>query len=62
MEQLEEIHKTSEENPKKINFTKDFPFTIHANKKFRGSHAGHYIPSSNLVEIKEEIDEDNPSY
>ena len=40
----------------------DKPFKIYANKHFRGSHAGHYLPLDNIVEIKEKIDEDNPSY
>jgi hypothetical protein len=40
----------------------NLPFKVYANKKFRGSAAGHYIPSQNIVEIKEEIDEKNPSY
>jgi hypothetical protein len=42
--------------------TKDFPFQIHANKKFKGSAAGHYLPLDNIVEIKETIDEDQPTF
>ncbi|MDR1235263.1 MAG: hypothetical protein LBJ97_04265 [Mycoplasmataceae bacterium] len=56
-------HEQLAENHKDIkNVDERFPFKIYANKQFRGSHAGHYVPSSNIIEIKEEIDESNPTY
>jgi hypothetical protein len=44
------------------NVIEEFPFKIYANKHFRGTHAGHYLPPLNIIEIKEEIDEKNPTY
>jgi hypothetical protein len=44
------------------NVVEEFPFQIFTNKHFKGSHAGHYLPLSNIIEIKEEIDEQHPTY
>lgn len=51
----------SDENDEK-NVWQTHPIKVYANKNFRGMHAAHYIPGANIIEIKEKIDEENPSY
>ncbi|MDR0752975.1 MAG: hypothetical protein LBF02_02615 [Mycoplasmataceae bacterium] len=38
------------------------PLLMHTNKKFKANHIGHYLPISNLIEIKNSIDETGNDY